>query len=158
MASSLYTFLKVTPKEQGLSMAGEWVKKTFSVRLNRSCPRCQTMRTVHDDEKGLHQKWFHGHHQKPPPPSSWIGCRDSRMCNLYEIVLCSFIFLFLQWENFYLPWEKFQNGSWGSKNGPEDPILKFRVKREILKGPRAHFYSRVNHFEIFSNGKEKFEH
>ena len=36
-------------------------------------------------------------------------------------------------------WVGFFTSSRGTKNGPADPILEFRVKREILKGSKGPF-------------------
>jgi len=42
----------------------------------------------------------------------------------------------------------------GEKIG--DPILKFRVEREILKGPRANFFTEVNLGKKSTNFRKKF--
>ena len=63
---------------------------------------------------------------------------------------------FFNEKNFSCREKIFQNGSLGSKNGPSDP-LKFLVSLEISKlGPLAHFYSLMNHFEIFLTASKNF--
>lgn len=44
----------------------------------------------------------------------------------------------------------------GEKIG--DPILKFRVEREILKGPRANFFTEVNLGKKSMNFRKNFVH
>ena len=75
----------------------------------------------------------------------------------FKKAICSFIFLFFPMLKFFSCCSKiFQNGSLGTKNGPSDP-LKFLVSLEISKlGPLAHFYSLMNHFEIFLTARKNF--
>ena len=75
----------------------------------------------------------------------------------FKKAICSFIFLFFPMLKFFSSGSKiFQNDSLGTKNGPSDP-LKFLVSLEISKlGPLAHFYSLMNHFEIFLTARKNF--
>ena len=75
----------------------------------------------------------------------------------FKKAICSFIFLFFLMLKFFLAVRKyFKMVHSGVKMGPRT-LLKFLVSLKISKlGPLAHFYSLMDHFEIFLTARKNF--